>query len=128
LCFEKLGTDITVKFLDDMKELGFQNATRGGITVSVDDMLVPIAKPEILRRSYKEVADIEAQYRKGIITAGERYNKVIDIWTHTTDQIADVMFSGLQADRRGSTRSSSWRTPEPAVRRCRSGSWLGCAV
>jgi DNA-directed RNA polymerase subunit beta' len=101
LSFEKLGTDTTVKFLDDMKELGYENATRGGITVSVDDMKVPPSKPEILKRSYKEVADIESQYRKGIITAGERYNKVIDIWTHTTDQIADVMFSSLQQDRQG---------------------------
>ncbi len=101
LCYEKLGTDVTVKFLDDMKELGYRNATRGGITVSIDDMKVPLAKPEILKRSYKEVAEIESQYKKGIITAGERYNKVIDIWTHTTDQIADVMFSGLQQDRQG---------------------------
>ncbi len=101
LCYEKLGTDVTVRFLDNMKEMGFRNATLGGITVSIDDMKVPVTKPEILRRSYKEVTDIENQYKKGIITGGERYNKVIDIWTRTTDQIADVMFSGLQQDRQG---------------------------
>ncbi len=101
LCYEKLGQDKTVKLLDDVKELGFKFATMAGITVSIDDMLIPKDKVEILKRSYKEVAEIETQYKKGIITAGERYNKVIDIWTHTTDEIAEVMFENLKHDKHG---------------------------
>lgn len=98
LCYEKLGQEQTVKLLDDIKEVGFKYATTAGITVSIDDMKIPKDKPEILKRSYKEVAEIENQYKKGIITAGERYNKVIDIWTHTTDEIAEVMFENLKRD------------------------------
>ncbi len=101
LCYEKLGQEQTVKLLDDVKELGFKFATKAGITVSIDDMKIPKDKPEILKRSYKEVAEIENQYKKGIITAGERYNKVIDIWTHTTDEIAEVMFENLKLDSNG---------------------------
>jgi DNA-directed RNA polymerase subunit beta' len=101
LCYEKLGQEKTVKLLDDIKELGFKYASKAGITVSIDDMKIPKDKPEILKRSYKEVAEIENQYKKGIITAGERYNKVIDIWTHTTDEIAEVMFENLKKDEYG---------------------------
>jgi DNA-directed RNA polymerase subunit beta' len=101
LCYEKLGQDKTVKLLDDIKELGFKYASKAGITVSIDDMKIPKDKPEILKRSYKDVAEIESQYKKGIITAGERYNKVIDIWTHTTDEIAEVMFENLKKDEFG---------------------------
>jgi DNA-directed RNA polymerase subunit beta' len=101
LCYEKLGQEKTVKLLDDIKELGFKYASKAGITVSIDDMKIPKDKPEILKRSYKEVAEIENQYKKGIITAGERYNKVIDIWTHTTDEIAEVMFENLKRDEHG---------------------------
>lgn len=101
LCYEKLGSEQTVKLLDDIKDLGFKYATIAGITVSIDDMKIPKEKTEILKRSYKEVAEIENQYKKGIITAGERYNKVIDIWTHTTDEIAEVMFENLKRDNHG---------------------------
>lgn len=101
LSYEKLGQDVTVKLLDDIKDIGFRFATRAGITVSIEDMKIPKDKPEILKRSYKEVAEIENQYKKGIITAGERYNKVIDIWTHTTDEIAEVMFENLKRDAYG---------------------------
>jgi len=100
-CYEKLGQEATVKLLDDIKELGFKFATMAGITVSIDDMLIPRDKIDILKRSYKDVAEIENQYKKGIITAGERYNKVIDIWTHTTDEIAEVMFENLKRDHYG---------------------------
>jgi DNA-directed RNA polymerase subunit beta' len=101
LCYEKLGQEQTVKLLDDIKEVGFKFATMAGITVSIDDMLIPKDKVEILKRSYKDVAEIESQYKKGIITAGERYNKVIDIWTHTTDEIAEVMFENLKQNNHG---------------------------
>jgi DNA-directed RNA polymerase subunit beta' len=101
LCYEKLGQEKTVKLLDDIKQVGFKYASKAGITVSIDDMKIPKDKPEILKRSYKDVAEIENQYKKGIITAGERYNKVIDIWTHTTDEIAEVMFENLKKDEYG---------------------------
>ncbi|HET9870810.1 MAG TPA: DNA-directed RNA polymerase subunit beta', partial [bacterium] len=95
------GQEKTVKLLDDIKQTGFKYASKAGITVSIDDMKIPKDKVEILKRSYKDVAEIENQYKKGIITAGERYNKVIDIWTHTTDEIAEVMFENLKKDQYG---------------------------
>ncbi len=98
LSFEKLGVQRTVQFLDDIKKLGFMYATQAGITVSIDDMKIPTEKPDILKKSYKDVNEIDNQYKKGIITTGERYNKVIDIWTRTTEDIAEVMFSNLKKD------------------------------
>ncbi len=101
MSFEKLGTARTVRFLDDIKALGFTYATQAGITVSIDDMKIPAEKADILKRSYREVNEIDNQHKKGIITVGERYNKVIDIWTRTTEEIAEVMFSNLKKDQDG---------------------------
>jgi DNA-directed RNA polymerase subunit beta' len=101
MCFKRLGTYETVLMLDRMKEIGFQFATRAGITVGMDDIQVPANKPSMITLAKKEVAEIERQYQQGVITDGERYNKVIDIWTHTTDNIADVMMEGLSQDRSG---------------------------
>ncbi|MCD4812163.1 DNA-directed RNA polymerase subunit beta' [bacterium] len=99
--YKELGTYETVIMLDKMKEIGFEAATRAGITVSMDDILIPGDKPELIAQAKKEVAAIERQYQQGVITDGERYNKVIDIWTHTTDNIAEVMMGGLLEDRTG---------------------------
>ncbi|MEW6517476.1 MAG: DNA-directed RNA polymerase subunit beta' [candidate division FCPU426 bacterium] len=101
MCFKRLGTYETVMMLDRMKEIGFEFATRAGITVGMDDIQVPANKPSLITLAKKEVAEIERQYQQGVITDGERYNKVIDIWTHTTDNIADVMMEGLSQDRSG---------------------------
>ena len=94
-CYKRFGHSVTIKLLDDIKRLGFEMGTLGGISIGIDDMTVPLEKPEVLRESKEEVAKVEDQYRKGIITDSERKSKVIDIWTHTTDKISDLLFKGM---------------------------------
>ncbi len=100
-CFKELGTYDTVIMLDRMKEMGFQFATFAGITVAVADIIIPGDKSKFIDQAKKDVASIERQYQQGVITDGERYNKVIDIWTHTTDYVAEVMMGELANDRDG---------------------------
>ncbi len=94
-CYKRFGHQRTVQLLDDVKALGFEFATLGGISISVDDMQIPKAKQDVLKDARAEVAKVEDQYRKGIITDRERYNKVIDIWTHTTDKVSDLLFKEM---------------------------------
>jgi len=96
LCYRKYGYGETAKLLDNLKEIGFEIATLMGISISIDDIRIPPEKEAILEQSRREVDKIEEQYRKGVITDGERYNKVIDTWTHATDRIEDIMFEGLK--------------------------------
>lgn len=90
-----LGNEKTSVFLDNLKTVGFEYATTGGITVSIDDMVVPQEKSVLLERANQEVEGIQRQYEKGAITNGERYNKVIDTWTRTTSEVSEVMFENL---------------------------------
>ncbi|TRZ48417.1 DNA-directed RNA polymerase subunit beta', partial [bacterium] len=94
-CYKRFGHIRTVQLLDDIKRFGFEFATQGGISIGIDDLKVPEAKQEVLKESREEVARVEDQYRKGIITDRERNNKVIDIWTHATDKISDLLFKGM---------------------------------
>jgi DNA-directed RNA polymerase subunit beta' len=94
-CYKRFGHGATVKLLDDIKKLGFESATKGGISIGIDDMQVPEAKQEVLKEAREEVAKVEDQYRKGIITESERKSKVIDIWTHTTERVSDLLFKGM---------------------------------
>jgi len=94
--YKVVGSLNTVKFLDDLKDLGFSYAMRAGITIGVDDAIIPKEKEELIKKSNKEVEYIRSLYEKGVITDGERYNKVIDVWTRTTNQIADHLFDRLQ--------------------------------
>jgi DNA-directed RNA polymerase subunit beta' len=94
--YRKVGLRRTVDLLDDLKEMGFHYATMAGITVSVKDMLIPKRKQELLENSRKEVEAITKDYQQRAITDGERYNKVIDIWTHTTSDVANEMFKALK--------------------------------
>ncbi|MBI3617393.1 MAG: DNA-directed RNA polymerase subunit beta', partial [Candidatus Omnitrophica bacterium] len=94
-CYKRFGQGKTIKLLDDLKELGFINATLAGISIGIGDMTIPQEKPEILKNSKQEVAKVEDQYRKGIITGRERYNKIIDIWTHTTETMSDLVFKQM---------------------------------
>ncbi len=98
-CYHSEGHDRTVKMLDDLKELGFREATRAGISIGIDDMIIPKEKTEYLEQASREIAEVEKQYRSGSITDGERYNKIVDIWTHTTDNVADALFRGLEYNR-----------------------------
>ncbi|MCS1408205.1 MAG: DNA-directed RNA polymerase subunit beta' [Verrucomicrobia subdivision 3 bacterium] len=90
-CYKKCGHNRTVDTLDKLKEIGFREATRAGVSIGIDDMIIPPEKTREISLAQKQIADVEKQYRRGVITPGERYNKVIDIWTHCTDQIANVM-------------------------------------
>ena len=100
-CHMRVGNAETAKFLDNLKELGFLNSTRGGLSVGLEDVIIPSEKKDILARSQAEVDEIQQQYEMGIITDGERYNKIIDIWTHTTSEIAEMMFRYMKEDRDG---------------------------
>src|SRR6185436_881249 len=80
-CFNKLGSELTSDLLDALKDLGFQYATQGAFTVGIDDVRIPPEKDQIIATARGEVDRINAAYRSGAITEGERYNKVIDTWT-----------------------------------------------
>ncbi|MBD3320952.1 MAG: DNA-directed RNA polymerase subunit beta', partial [Chitinivibrionales bacterium] len=95
------GNKTACNFLDDIKDLGYEYATRAGITFGAEDLVVPDTKNEIVNNSVEEVKRIRKQYDRGIITEGERYNKIIDLWTHTTNMVADVMDDALAQDKDG---------------------------
>ncbi len=94
-CYKVCGHDETVAVLDRLKQLGFTEATKAGVSIGIDDMIIPKEKGQEIQAAAKRVSDVEKQYRKGLITGGERYNKVIDIWTECTDQISNVMLETL---------------------------------
>ncbi len=99
--FEELGNRQTVGFLDDLKRLGFHYATLGGISIAMQDMIIPHQKEELIRAARKRVELIEADYRRGDMgmSEGERYNKVIDIWHQLIAQIETALFDGLEQGR-----------------------------
>ncbi|MFH1507733.1 MAG: DNA-directed RNA polymerase subunit beta' [Candidatus Omnitrophota bacterium] len=94
-CYKRFGHERAIRLLDDTKALGFEAATLGGISIGVKDLVVPKAKPEVIKEAKLEVARVDDQYRKGIITDRERFNKVIDIWTHVTDRISELLFKEM---------------------------------
>src|SRR6266568_4344060 len=93
--------EVTVAFLDDLKDIGFRYATLSGLSIGIQDMHIPSSKGELIERARKQVNEVEQQYQDGVITNGERYNKVVDIWAHTTEQIADAMFRELEGGEQG---------------------------
>jgi len=95
-CYQVAGHEDTVTTLDRVKEIGFEFATLSGISIGIVDMIVPDGKPKTVETARKSLAEVEVQYRKGIITDGERYNKIIDIWTHATDEVASQMFRAME--------------------------------
>ncbi len=105
--FRKCGLKETVVFADKLLQNGFRLATKSGISICVDDMLVPHEKHEIIESAEKEVKDIEKQYVSGLVTSGERYNKVVDIWGKAGDKVSKVMMDQLRTekttDRHGKT-------------------------
>ena len=94
--YQVSGQQKTVETLDRLKELGFSWATRAGVSIGITDMIIPDEKKTELDKAYKQIALVEKQYRSGIITDGERYNKIIDIWTHAGEEISNVMFRTLE--------------------------------
>ena len=98
ICYRDLGLKDTVIFADQLMYLGFRMATSSGVSFGVVDMVVPKEKTELLEQAESEVTEIENQYTSGLVTNGERYNKVVDIWSRTNDTIAKVMMERLGKD------------------------------
>ncbi len=101
MIFHRLGNLATVRFLDDLKDLGFGYATAGGLSISISDVEIPGEKNALIDKAQSDVENIMKQYQRGFITNGERYNKVIDIWTRTTNRVADKLFDTLQNSQNG---------------------------
>ncbi len=97
-CYRYGGDKKTVLLSDRLKALGYRYATMAGISISIDDMLIPSNKATLLREAQKEIEKVQEQYTEGLITDGERYNKVIDIWAQVTENIADVMLKELGSE------------------------------
>jgi DNA-directed RNA polymerase subunit beta' len=97
-CYLKLGLQTTVKLLDDIKDLGFMAATKAGVSIGIDDMVVPESKPRLVREAERQVVEVQNQYQEGAITQGERYNKIIEIWNKVTDEVSAEMFRVMEAD------------------------------
>jgi DNA-directed RNA polymerase subunit beta' len=99
--YRHAGLAKTVEFLDRLKEFGFRNATRGGVSIGIEDLHIPAAKLELLREATERVERFQRAYQTGNITNGERYNKVIDTWTHANSDIADAMVRAMREDKDG---------------------------
>ena len=97
-CYQILGRSRTITLLDDMNQLGFRFATRSGLSFATDDLITPEAKGRIIAAAEKEVLRKNKLYQRGIITEGERYNQVLDAWTHAREQITAEMMTALEAD------------------------------
>ena len=95
-CYQVSGQDETVAALDRLKDLGFKEATRSGCSIGITDMVIPDEKQEALRVAYEQLEEVDRQYRRGIITDGERHNKVVDLWTHAGDEIARALSRTLE--------------------------------
>ncbi|MFL6546898.1 MAG: DNA-directed RNA polymerase subunit beta', partial [Candidatus Udaeobacter sp.] len=91
----RLGHEMTVKMLDDLKTLGFLYATKAGISIGIDDLVTPDSKKPLVAKADADVIDVEQQYQDGVITNGERYNKVVAIWSEVTDKVAKEMFKAM---------------------------------
>src|SRR3979411_1556397 len=95
-CYLRFGLEVTVKMLDQIKSLGFKYATRSGLSIGIDDMVIPDNKRTLVKDADKLVIAVQQQYLDGAITNGERYNKVIEIWSSITEKVADEMFGQMQ--------------------------------
>src|SRR5271155_4855233 len=108
-CYRTVGLKETVVFADQLMYTGFHYATRAGVSIGVDDMVVPQQKTKILSTAEREVKEIQEQYSSGLVTNGERYNKVVDIWSRTNDQVAKAMMEKLGTDEVTDTKGNKVR-------------------
>ena len=99
--FIKSGNEVTAKFLDDLKELGYRYATAAGISISFSDMIIPDEKIKLIEDSNKKVGGILSEHEQGLITDAERYNKIVDVWTHTTNNVAKSLMDRIKTDQGG---------------------------
>jgi len=95
------GLEISAEFLDNLKNLGFESATKAGVSISVSDIIVPKSKASLVEEAKKQVREVQNQYGAGLLTDGERYNKTIDIWTSTSKKLADEMMKMMEKDKDG---------------------------
>ena len=98
LSYRMAGNKATVILADKLKDVGYEYATKAGISIALKDMKIPAGKEQLLKGAYADVREIEEQYKNGLITDGERYNKVVDIWAEVTDRIADEMLRDLATE------------------------------
>src|SRR2546426_5658226 len=97
-CYQRVGKERTVQLLEDLKALGFYYATQSGLSIGIDDMHIPVMKEPLVEEARRAVIDVENQYREGLITNGERYNKIVDIWAQVTEQVSNEMFKELERE------------------------------
>ncbi|MDR2424921.1 MAG: DNA-directed RNA polymerase subunit beta' [Prevotellaceae bacterium] len=95
------GTATTAKFLDDIKDLGYNMAFQGGLSFNLDDVIIPNEKNELVKQGYEEVEEVMNNYNNGFITNNERYNQIIDIWTHTNAKLTQTLMERLTSDNQG---------------------------
>jgi DNA-directed RNA polymerase subunit beta' len=110
LCYQKLGADATTDFVDAIKDIGFKFATRSGTTIAVSDLTIPEAKYTILDDTSSKVAEVERQYRRGLLTEAEQYTKTIELWTRARDQVADAVAEALDPTESISVMAASGAT------------------
>jgi len=96
--FRRLGRELTIVLLDELKAIGYRYATAAGVSIAIDDMQIPASKKDVVDAALKTVDDVEGQYAEGLITKGEKYNKVIDIWAQATEQVAGALLAELQQE------------------------------
>ena len=131
-CYEILGRRETIDLLDNAEPHRLPVEHPSGLSFATDDLITPPNKQKIIQDAEKDVCKIQKLYQRGIITEGERYNQVLDAWTHAREQITTEMMDDWRTTTgtpdATSTRSSSWPTPVPAAASSRSASWPACAV
>ncbi|HSR70644.1 MAG TPA: DNA-directed RNA polymerase subunit beta' [Acidobacteriota bacterium] len=115
-CNLRSGLETTVEMLDTLKSLGFYYATRAGFTVAISDLIIPDNKEGMVEAAREEVIEVEQQYLDGAITNGERYNKIVAIWSNVTDQVADVMFDTMAGFGEGSEFNSIFTMADSGAR------------
>lgn len=99
-CYKNLGRERTIEILDSIKDLGFKECTKAGLSLSIMDLKMPKKKPQIIAKTEAEIEKIQKHYRKAVITEGERYNQIIDSWTDATNTVAEEMVKELETDTR----------------------------
>ena len=99
--YRNLGPKATVILSDRLKDIGYRYSTQGGLSIAIDDMIIPAAKWDILKQAESQVSEIGRQYTEGLITQGEKYNKIVDIWAKATDDVANEMMESMKLERAG---------------------------
>ncbi len=128
--YRHCGQKETVIFCDRLMSLGFQQACKAGISFGKDDLIIPEEKRRLVSEAQEQVKQYEQQYQDGLITQGEKYNKVVDVWSRCTDKVAEEMLKIIRSAAPGEPVNSVWMMSNsgPAARRRRSSNWPGCAA